>query len=75
MDPESRFKFIQRIEVMVVRQVLNDHGEILGHHHVLVDFLILQLFVVPENIEGDKKRDNYSDIQGDNYDPKSRSLN
>jgi hypothetical protein len=60
---------------MVVRQVLNDHGEILGHHHVLVDFLILQLFVVPENVEREKKRNYYSDIQGDNNDPKGRSLN
>jgi hypothetical protein len=75
VDPESSLQFIQRIEVMVVRQVFNDHGEILGHHHVLVDFLILQLFVMPENVEGEKKRDNYRDIQGDNYDPKSRSLN
>lgn len=60
---------------MVVWQVLNNHGKILGHHHVLVDFLILQLFIVPENVERQKKRDHYRDIQGHNYDPEGRSLN
>jgi hypothetical protein len=60
---------------MVVREVLNNHGKILGHHHVLIDFLIFKLFIVPENIERQKKRDHYRDIQGHNYDPKGRSLN
>jgi len=75
VDPETRLKLIQRIEVMVVREVLNDHCKILGHHHVLIDFLILKLFIVPENVERQKKRDHNRDIQGHNYDPESRSLN
>ena len=74
VDPETRLKLIKRIEVVIVWQVLNYHSEILGHQHVLINFLILQLFIVPEHIKRQKKRDHYSDIQGHNYDTKSGSL-